>query len=108
MAAYKAEIDRLALSIFTKHPPADPVVRRASCHACGSKVNDWDAECGECGQKFAACVLSGRSILSPADAARCRACKHQYLEAEAKTRRNCGLCHSPLPLGAGGYASIPE
>ena len=98
----KAEIDRLALAIFTKHPPNDPVVRKGSCHSCGSKVNDWDAHCGECGATFQACVLSGKAILDPANAQRCRACKHVYLEDEAKGARNCGLCHSPLPLASYG------
>ena len=98
----KAEIDRLALAIFTKHPPNDPVVRKGSCHSCGSKVNDWEAHCGECGATFQACVLSGKAILDPANAQRCRACKHVYLEDEAKGARNCGLCHSPLPLASYG------
>ena len=102
MPKKKAEVDRLALAIFTKHPPNDPVVRKGSCHSCGSKVNDWDAHCGECGATFQACVLSGKAILDPANAQRCRACKHVYLEDEAKGARNCGLCHSPLPLASYG------
>eukprot|EP00965_Chrysotila_dentata_P094114 3110851-Pleurochrysis_carterae.AAC.1 len=39
-------------------------------------AQEWDAHCGDCGAHFAACVVSGKAILSPHDAAMCRSCKH--------------------------------
>jgi len=98
--ARKAEVSKLALSIFTRHAPQDPSLRRAECPNCSFTVREWDAHCGDCGAHFAACVVSGKAILSPHDAAMCRSCKHKYYqdEAEKEGRRHCALCHAQLPL----------
>lgn len=88
----------LALSIFSRYTPTDPATRRNSCHNCGATVREWDARCGDCGTAFAACVVSGRSILDPTQAATCRVCKHRFYEADHQSRRNCALCHSQLQL----------
>ena len=60
-------------------------------------MKDWDARCGNCGTTFPACVFSGRTIFDTADAGQCKACKRRFLKAEARQKRNCGLCHTPLP-----------
>ena len=61
------------------------------------QVRDFDARCGSCGTGFPACVFSGRSILDPSEAAKCKGCKRSYYKSEAQRFRNCALCHTPLP-----------
>jgi WD repeat-containing protein 35 len=98
LPAHKKEaIDELALSIFTKFKPEDPGSRPHSCSNCGSSVKDYDGRCGGCGTAFPACVFSGRTILDQTEAAACKACKRRFFLTEARTKRNCGLCHTPLP-----------
>ena len=94
----KAEVNKLALAIFTRYAPADPTTRRADCPNCGSRVQDWDAHCGDCGSHFPACVISGKAILEPHLTIMCRSCKHRFYESEVQGLRNCPLCHAPLPL----------
>jgi len=94
----KAEVNKLALAIFTRYAPADPTTRRADCPNCGSRCQDWDAHCGDCGSHFPACVISGKSLLEPHLTIMCRSCKHRFYEAEVRGLRNCALCHHPLPL----------
>ena len=61
MSERKAEtFNKLALAIFTKHPPKDPAVRQSSCHKCGAAAKDWDARCADCGTHFPACTISGK------------------------------------------------
>ena len=100
------EINKLALSIFTRYTPADPGKSgvSSSCPNCGATVKDWDAHCSDCGTNFPACVVSGKSILEPHLTQACRACKHRYYESEARGLRNCALCHTPLPVVAAGGA----
>ena len=98
LPAHKKEaIDQLALAIFSKFQPTDPATRRYGCHSCGQQVRDHDTRCGACGTAFAACVFSGRPILDPGEAASCKTCKRRYYKSEARNKRNCALCHSPLP-----------
>ena len=99
------EINKLALSIFTRYTPADPGKSgiSTSCPHCGAGVKEWDAHCGDCGTHFAACVVSGKSILEPHLTQKCRACKHRYYESEARGMRNCALCHTALS----GTGSVP-
>ena len=98
------KFDELALAIFTKQSPHDPAARKGSCHACGEKVDEWETRCPSCNQAFYPCVFSGRPILDPAEAAKCKACKHRYYKTEARSAANCALCHTPLP----GYSGIPS
>ena len=93
----KAAVDRLALSIFTRFSPQDPATRRYSCHQCSANVKDFDTRCGACGATFPACTLSGRPILDMSAAGRCKACKRYFIKDEARSKRNCALCHTPLP-----------
>jgi len=98
LPAHKKEaIDKLALSIFTRHQPQDPTTRRLSCPQCNAHVKDFDARCGSCGTAFPPCVFTGKSILDTSEAAGCKTCKRRYLKAEARNKSNCGLCHTPLP-----------
>lgn len=94
----KAEIRKLALSIFTQYLPADPTTRCADCPNCGSTVKEWDTSCTECGTNFPACVVSGKPLLEPHLSIMCKACKHRFYDAEVRGLRNCALCHTPLPL----------
>ena len=95
--AKKAELSRLALSIFTLHPPADPAARRTDCPNCAAPVNEWDPHCADCGTHFAACTVSGKSLLEPHLTAVCRACKHRFYEASQRGHV-CSLCHAPLQV----------
>lgn len=93
----KVAIDKLALSIFTRFQPADPATRRYSCHQCNANIKDFDTRCGSCGVSFPGCIFSGRPILDAAEAGQCKTCKRRYLKTEARSKRNCGLCHTPMP-----------
>jgi len=97
------EIGKLALSVFTRHTPADPGKSGASvpCPNCGAACKEWDAHCGDCGTHFAACVISGRAIFEPHLTQVCRGCKHRYYESEVRGMRNCALCHTPLGSAPG-------
>ena len=98
LPAHKKEsIDKLALAIFTKYQPQDPTTRRFGCHACGAAVKDYDARCAACGTNFPCCTFSGRAILDMAEASSCKACKRRFIKAEARNKKNCALCHTPLP-----------
>jgi len=93
----KEAVDKLALQIFTKYQPNDPATRRFGCHNCGSSVKDYDARCGSCGTSFPCCVMTGRTILDTSESSSCKACKRRFFTSEARTKRNCALCHTPLP-----------
>lgn len=93
-----ADINKLALTIFSRYTPTDPATRRNGCHTCGATVKEWEVRCGDCGTQFSTCVASGRSILDPAQTCACRVCKHRFYEAEQRNRRNCPLCHAPLQM----------
>ena len=101
----KSGIDKLALSIFTRYSPADPATRRFSCPQCQGAIKDFDTRCGHCGHAFPACSFSGRPILDTSEAGKCKTCKRSYLKSEARQKRNCGLCHTPLP-GLESYGKI--
>lgn len=95
----KTAIDKLALSIFTRHSPQDPTTRPVKCKnaSCNASMKDFDTRCGACGTAYPACVFSGRTILDLDDAASCKACKRRFYRVEARSKQNCGLCHTPLP-----------
>ena len=94
----KEAVDKLAIAIFTRHqPPQDPATRAHKCPNCSSQIKDFDPRCHACGTAFPACVFSGRPIHDTADAGHCKNCKRRFIKSEARQKRNCGLCHSPLP-----------
>jgi len=93
------EINKLALSIFTRYTPADPgkTGLSASCPNCGAACKEWDAHCSDCSAHFSACVVSGKAILEPHLTGQCSACKHRYYQSELRGIRHCALCHTSLP-----------
>jgi len=99
----KEAIDKLALAIFSKIAergggPSDPATRPPKCPQCGTGVKDYDARCSnrDCNATFSACVFSGKSIFDLAEAGNCKTCKRRFLLSEARNKRNCALCHTPL------------
>jgi len=90
------EINKLALSIFTRYSPADPgkMGVSAACPNCEASCKDWDAKCDDCGARFAACVISGKAIIEPNLTVQCRVCKHRYYESEARGLFCCAFCHA--------------
>ena len=93
------EINKLALSVFTRYTPADPGKSGLSlpCPSCGAGCKEWDAHCAECGTSFPACIVSGKAILEPHLAAQCRACKHRYYESEAREKADPKPNSNPNP-----------
>jgi len=98
----KAAIDKLALGIFTRYSPQDPATRRYSCPQCHSNIKDFDTRCPSTGTVYPACIFSGKPILDSGEAAQCKKCKRRFLKSEARNKRNCALCHTPLP----GYGAL--
>ncbi|KAG2494620.1 hypothetical protein HYH03_007139 [Edaphochlamys debaryana] len=97
----------LAMSIFLKHPPADPrklretAEKKAPAVATGSSLDALleDLSAG----RDQICVASGR-IVRDGNVLRCKCCKHLSITHELHGGTNCPLCHTPLPMPTGGGA----
>jgi WD repeat-containing protein 35 len=91
---------KLALAIFVRHAPEDPIAKKQACPGkrCEGKVNDWDVDCGECGMHFKACIISGRAVLGRDKdmVYTCTTCKHSMYESELGKYVHCPLCHASL------------
>jgi WD repeat-containing protein 35 len=89
---------QLALSIFIKHPPIDPVTRSIPCPKCQENVYDWCSSCPKCDKVFPACIATGRSLIqvTASELQTCKSCKHKGLERELRKVQHCPLCHALL------------
>jgi len=97
----KEEADKykqLALAIFSKHPPQDPLSRQLSCPKCSANLPDWVTSCSSCQRSFPACIATGRSLIAvtPSEIQTCRQCKHKGIEREMRKLQHCPLCHALL------------
>jgi len=97
----KEESDKykqLALSIFVKHTPQDPITRQLSCPKCTEQVADWAPSCGRCDKVFPACIATGRPLIqvTNSELQQCKSCKHKGLERELRKMQHCPLCHAML------------
>ena len=84
-------IETLAVKIFVKHTPVDPVL-----------LPEIYLKCLDVGKSFKACVASGRAIQDSASFM-CKGCRHYILENEKMKYVNCPLCHTPLPREEKSY-----
>eukprot|EP00437_Effrenium_voratum_P053185 CAMPEP_0181539186 /NCGR_PEP_ID=MMETSP1110-20121109/76247_1 /TAXON_ID=174948 /ORGANISM="Symbiodinium sp., Strain CCMP421" /LENGTH=1242 /DNA_ID=CAMNT_0023670801 /DNA_START=30 /DNA_END=3758 /DNA_ORIENTATION=+ len=118
----RAKFSDLALSIFTRSTPKDPVNGTLlPCPKCHTRIPDSSVSCPSCNHRLAFCVASGRSIfpgsLYPEDRGgnsgqyppgagpsnetiKCRVCRHRMYTSEVRKLRNCPLCHSRLDIPA--------
>ena len=60
---------KLAMNIFVKHPPRDPVDAKSSAvlcpnQRCNQPVPTYSTSCAECGRHFQPCVATGRSLIA--------------------------------------------
>jgi len=80
-------IQTLALDIFKDQAPRNP-----------SHLPTCYITCLDTGQPYNACTITGRAVLD-ARTVGCKVCGHLMLEHElsVSNRKNCALCHSPIP-----------
>jgi WD repeat-containing protein 35 len=89
----RAQLEELAIDIFTKNPPADPkFAGGVSCSKCSAPLTPFQSQCTECGNKAKVCVSSGRPILDDATWD-CQVCKHFTLLDFADDLGVCPMCH---------------
>jgi WD repeat-containing protein 35 len=94
----RAQFKELAQNVFVRHAPRDPKGSAFACvnPKCDGRVREWDTHCATCGHAYAACVLTGRALISPMTVT-CRQCKHRMMETAALRQTSCcPLCHSRL------------
>jgi len=88
--ADRDQIETLAVRIFVKHSPVDPIT-----------LPDPYLKCLSVGKSYKACIITGRAIMeSPSYV--CKTCRHHMLEHDRGLNLHCVLCHSPIPFGTGG------
>ncbi|CAE7542638.1 Wdr35 [Symbiodinium natans] len=113
----RTKFSDLALSIFTRSTPKDPVNQLLlPCPKCHTRISDWSVSCSSCNHRLAFCVASGRSIFPEdrgpnsgpyppgtgplGETIKCRVCRHRMYASEVRKLRNCPLCHSRLDIPA--------
>ncbi|GFR48747.1 hypothetical protein Agub_g10705, partial [Astrephomene gubernaculifera] len=101
----------LAMSIFLKHPPADPRALRETRTkkggpgggVGGSALDALLEDLG--GGKEQVCVASGR-IVRDGNVVRCKTCKHLSITHELHGSSVCPLCHGTLERPAVGGRGV--
>lgn len=87
----------LAVKLFIRNPPEDPMTQSFSCPnlKCNNKIKDWTTSCSDCGMSISACIVSGRALITD-DVISCRECRHKAYSKELRSYNNCPLCHAFL------------
>lgn len=89
----RQEYEEMAVNIFSKHDPFDTRSERAECKTCEALVSDWCTSCPNCGTHFAACIISGKSLIGETEIWICESCYHSANVIEISGRVACPLCH---------------
>ncbi|GAB5366413.1 hypothetical protein AAMO2058_001141600 [Amorphochlora amoebiformis] len=95
----KEKYKDLAISIFTKHEPKDPVTRDTKCPICGHACKPWETQCPHCNANIPTCTASGRPIFTQ-NYFTCKRCQFHIFEQLVRRFFNCPLCHANLQQSA--------
>lgn len=110
--AKKTAYADLALQIFTRNPPHDPPLDRASsvpCPHCEANVPEWASNCPKCSGAIAFCVASGRALTDGHEPVyTCKGCRHRAYTSELQALQFCALCHVPLVKSLDTFAEGNE
>jgi len=91
----KDDIEKLAVSIFTKFVPEDPPEKEVECTNCGSLLKESESYCSSCHLNFPICIVTGKPIIEPYHFM-CHVCKRRAIEREISGLQCCPLCHTTL------------
>jgi WD repeat-containing protein 35 len=101
----RAAFADLALNIFSRQRPIDPLDDAATSvvcpvASCKAVIKVWSSKCNMCNAAFKVCTASGKPIFASGNSGpeivTCKRCHHDSLKSCVKERKTCALCHAPF------------